>query len=98
RLYPLGKGPAMNPPAPPGADRTAPAGGVELTLRGAAPGIDKTRLARLLRDGGHEQDKSIQLASLILAGREVRVRLGQFDTPAAARAALREIGVEEVLA
>src|SRR5690606_24979164 len=33
RLYPLGKGPAMNPPAPPGADRTAPAGGVELTLR-----------------------------------------------------------------
>lgn len=70
--------------------------GVEVTLRGWQPGCNKVRLTRTLRQGGMRLEEAVRATGALLEERDVRVRLGQFATVAAARSALQAIGVRRV--
>jgi hypothetical protein len=56
------------------------------------------RLTQTLRQGGVGLQRASKMTGEILDGREVRVRLEQFDSVAAAEAALTALGVESVAA
>lgn len=85
-------------PAPtPAADRASSVSrGVDVCLQGWLPGLRKVQLTKIFRDGGVGLDQAARLTGEVLAGREVRVHLGQFDSLPAARAALGRIGVRHV--
>jgi hypothetical protein len=72
--------------------------GVEVAIKGWRPGLNKVRLTQALRDGGLGLQKASKLTGAVLDGQEIRVRLEQFETVAAARSALMAIGVETVAA
>ena len=70
--------------------------GVEVCVQGWKPGLNKVRLTKAFRDGGNRLSAASDLTGDVLNGREVRVCLSQFDSPAEARDALARIGVERV--
>ena len=72
--------------------------GVVVELVGWRPGMKKVSLTKLLRQGGNGLAASSRITRQILDGAHVRVRLRQFASVEAARAALTKLGVEEVRA
>jgi hypothetical protein len=58
----------------------------------------KVSLTKLLRQGGNDLAASSRITRQILEGEHVRVRLCQFASVEAARAALTKLGVEQVRA
>lgn len=72
--------------------------GVVVELLGWRPGTRKVALTKLLREGGNGLAASSKITQQILEGEPVRVRLRQFASIEAARAALMKLGVEQVRA
>src|SRR5712692_9085866 len=82
------------------ADSPVPSGslGVDVSIKGWRPGMNKVRLTQTLRDGGLGLRAASQQTGELLKGGAIRVRLQQFDSVTAARAALTAVGVLEVSA
>lgn len=72
--------------------------GVVVELFGWRPGTRKVSLTKLLHQGGNGLAASSKITQQILEGEPVRVRLRQFASVEAARAALTKLGVEQVRA
>jgi hypothetical protein len=70
--------------------------GVDVCLQGWSPGLNKVQLTKAFREGGIGLNAASRLTGEVLKGHEVRAHFNQFDSPAAARAALERIGVERV--
>jgi hypothetical protein len=67
-------------------------------MTGWKTGLNKVRLTQTLRDGGMPLGEAVAITESVLAGRVVRVHLGQFASTQAAAEALTAIGICEVTA